>query len=280
MRPHRSRRPAAGHGRNPAYGAVFTDPMTGTTRSTTGPRHRARHLLAFAGLCAALVALAVAIASPVGAISPKVIGKTKHTPPPSCPKDTAAHPCAGLGRVTGFQLVADGTKRPFNVHKEGKIVAWALSLSKPTKSQRDFFAGLFKNDKFGKAPTARLAVIKHKGKRKYKLLKESPAVKLNSALGQKEIFTLDKPLKIRKGQIVALTIPTWASSFANSVSSSGNQWRSSRNPPNCSPKSTSSADLKAFAKASKPQQKVGSTRNYGCDYKAGRLLYWAYYVPA
>ena len=39
-------------------------------------------------------------------------------------------------------------------------------------------------------------------------------MKLSGALGRKEIFTLDKPLRIRKGQTVALTVPTWASNFA------------------------------------------------------------------
>ena len=32
--------------------------------------------------------------------------------------------------------------------------------------------------------------------------------------------------------------------------------------------------------ASKAQQKVGSTRPYGCTYSAARLLYWAYFVPS
>ena len=30
----------------------------------------------------------------------------------------------------------------------------------------------------------------------------------------------------------------------------------------------------------KPQQKMGSTRAYGCQYKGERLLYWAYFVPS
>ena len=33
-----------------------------------------------------------------------------------------------------------------------------------------------------------------------------------------------------------------------------------------------------FARKSRPQQKVGSVRGYGCDYTSARLLYWAYYV--
>jgi hypothetical protein len=239
--------------------------MTGTTRSTTGWRRRARHLLGFGALCAAVVAMA--IASSAGAIGSKVIGKTKHTPHADCPKT----PCSAIGSVTGFQRVADGKKRPFNVHKDGKIVAWALDLSKPSKKQRTFFGTFYKSDKFGMTPTARLAVIKHKGKRKYKLLRQSPVVKLRGALGQKEIFTLDKPLRIRQGEIVAISVPTWASAFATSLSGGGNQWRASRGKGKCN----SESDIKA----GRPQQRIDSIRNYGCDYKTARLLYWAYYVP-
>ena len=250
--------------------------MTGTIESTTGRRHRARHALAFAALCAALIGV-VAVSS-AGAKQAKVLGKTRHTPPPDCPKDTAQHPCEGIGSVTGFPLVADGEKRPMNVRHDGKLVAWAIDASRPKKSQRNFFSSLFKSSRYGKTPTARIAVIKHKGTTKYKLLRQSPVVKLSGALGHKQLFTLDRPLRVRKGQIVALTVPTWASNFASHISRHGNRWRGSRSRKNCSPNSSSISDIRAFARKSRPQQKVGSVRGYGCDYTSARLLYWAYYV--
>jgi len=48
-------------------------------------------------------------------------------------------------------------------------------------------------------------------------------------------------------------------------------WRSSRAEGKC--------DGTDNIKAGKPQQKVGSTRTYSCDYQSARLLYWAYYTP-
>ena len=114
--------------------------------------------------------------------------------------------------------------------------------------------------------------------KKYKLLRQSPTVKLGGALGRKEIFTLDKPLRIRKGQVVALTFPTWASNFALNIEpAQDNQWRASRKKK-CGPEQHEQDQR--FAKKSKPQQKVGSVRHYSCDYTAARLLYWAYYVPS
>lgn len=253
--------------------ATFDQAMTGTIEPTPGRRGRARRAIAFSALCVAMVG--VIAVSAAGARQATVLGKTKHTPPPNCPKN-----CEGIGSVTGFPLRADGKKQPMKVHANGRIVAWAIDLSKPKKSQRDFFGTVFKSEQYGKTPTARIAVIKHRKrtKSKYRLLRQSPVVKLSSYLGRKQIFTLDKPLKVRNGQIVALTVPTWASSFASGIGRRGNRWRASRSRRDCSPRSDSIQDVRAFARKSRPQQKVGSTRGYGCDYTSARLLYWASFV--
>ena len=267
MRSHR--RPSAWIGPGAQHGAALGvhRSMTGTTRSTTGRRRRALHLVGFGVLCVGIVAFAVA--SSAGASKAKVIGKTHRTPPPDCPKD----PCSAIGKVTGFMTKADGQKNPFKVRKDVKIVAWAAELSKPTKHQRGFFESVFKSDRYGKKPSARLAILRHRGKENYKLIKQSPIVKLTSSLGQKEIFTLAKPLRAHKGQLIAFTYPTWAPNFATEISSGRNQWRGSRRKSRCNTSRLSNA------KRSRPQQKVGSIRSYDCNYKAARLLYWAYYVP-
>jgi hypothetical protein len=246
--------------------------MADKTKSTTTAR-RVAHVLAFAALCAGLEA-AIGVSS-AGARKATVLGKTKHTPSPACPSDTPQNPCTTTGRVTGFMTKANGKKHPFNIFQDGKIVAWSIDLSKPTKDQYDFFGTLLQNGKFGKHPSARIAVIKNKGHHKYKLVKQSPAIDLKPDLGRKQTFTLNKPLRVHRGQVVALTLPSWAPAFSGAVSSSGNQWRASRNKKKCNV----DRDHLQNAKASKAQQKVGSLRAYGCRYVAARLLYWAYFVP-
>ena len=71
-------------------------------------------------------------------------------------------------------------------------------------------------------------------------------------LGTRQTYTLNQPLKIRKGEFLALTIPTWAPSFAVNLGSNTNVWRSSRDAGKCSGTDN--------IKAGKPQQKVGSAR--------------------
>lgn len=251
--------------------------MGETRTSTRTARRRAVYALAFAALCTALVA-AVAIPSAV-ASKAKVIGHTKHTPGPSCPKG-----CKVIGRVTGFMTVADGKKQPYRAREDGKLVAWSVDLGKPTNTkkdpQRDNLGDLFGNKQFGKQPTARIAVLKHKKKLNYKLLRQSPVMTLGGVLGQKEIFTLDKPLTVRKGNIVAITSPTWTPNFhQRGLKASDNKWRASRKKNNCSPTSSSPDAIRKFARDSHGHQNTGTTRDYECLYTHARLLYWAYYTP-
>jgi hypothetical protein len=258
----------------------------GETRTIIRNRgRRAVWALAFAVLCGALAA-AIAIPS-AGASKAKVIGGTDHTPKPSCPNVKDPAKCNVIGRVTGFMTRADGTKHPFRVGRDGKLVAWAADFGKPVNKhkgqnlgQRTFFGTLFENKEFGKKPTGRIAVIKHKKGPEYKLLRQSPVVELGGVLGRKQIFTLNKPLTVRKGNIVAFTSPTWTPNFTDvHLSASGNKWRSSRKKDNCSPKNNTDRAKRRFARNSHAQQNVGSTREYQCAYTGGRILYWAYYTP-
>jgi hypothetical protein len=252
------------------------------TTNRSAPR-RIVALLAFAGLCAGLTA-AIGI-STAGASKATVIGKTKDNPPPSCGDKKQPAACNVVGRVTGYMKVADGEKHPFNVFQNGKIVAWSIDLSKPLQTKKypqlDFVGTLFENKTFGKNPSARLAVLKRKQKHKFKLIRQSKPIDLSSFMGSKQTFTLQKPLHVRKGQVVALTYPTWASNFVyQNISTDGNQWRASRTGSHCGPKHPNNPkSVHRFARKSHAQQKVGSTRPYECNYSKGRLLYWAYFVP-
>jgi hypothetical protein len=189
-----------------------------------------------------------------------VLGQTQNAPAPACPKS----PCEAVGSVTGFQTVAGSVNNPFVVPANGRMVAWSISLSKPKASQQSFF-----NNFYGSPPQARISVIRavpNKHPPRYELLRQSPTVNLTPFLGSDVTFALDQSLTVKKGDIVALTIPTWAPAFAVGLSDSSG-WRASRKVGKC----TRTADIKD----SRPQQKVGSTKQYGCFYKTARLLYTA-----
>jgi hypothetical protein len=255
-------------------------------RKATPQRRRGR-ALAFAALAAGIIALAaIAPFADAGSTKPKVIGKTKQTPRPLCPARPPENkpnpgtkfPCSVVGSVTGFQLKGDGEHHLMRARQSGTIVAWAVSLSKPNKIERKAFGAkdFFGTKKLGSSATARIAVLTPKKKGKYKLLRQSPTVKLDQAFGEYHYITLDKPLKIKKGQIVGLTVPTWLPALGHPAGND-NSWRASTGRKKCV--RGSDAQRRARAIAARPQTKIGSSRSYGCIY-TDRLLYWAYYVPS
>jgi hypothetical protein len=222
-----------------------------------------RSLLVGTAVLACLVALALALlpgSAPGAGRQVAVLGQTQTSPPPACPQS----PCEAVGSVTGFQTRAGTVADPFVAPFNGKVVAWSISLSKPKASQQSFF-----NSFYGSPPQARIGIVTQvpdKSPPRYELQRQSPTVELTPFLGSDVTFALDQPLTIKQGEIVALTIPTWAPAFAVGLDDSSG-WRASRKAGAC----TKTGDIKE----SHPQQKIGSNKQYGCFYKTARLLYTA-----
>jgi len=232
-------------------------------------------LLGAACLLAGLVAVAAPGAADSAPLRVVVLGQTPETPAPSCPgkivNNVEIVPCRVEGHITGFQSIADGVPRPFEAPFEGKIVAWSITLAKPstkeTKTTTDE-VGFF-NDFLGTPSQARIGILRpveDTKPPKYKLVRQSPIETLNPYFGSTPVFALDHPLTVLKGQVVALTIPTWAPMFALNLSPE-NTWRGSRLPEHC----ISREDVQG----GHPQQGVGKIKTYGCYYSEARLLYTA-----
>jgi hypothetical protein len=187
-----------------------------------------------------------------------ILGQTASEPDPSCPD----LPCQAVGSVTGFQVDNGQTKLPLTVPHDGTIKAWTLTLAQPTNSQRTFFNGFF-----GTPPQARLAILRRipgTSPPRYNLRRQGSVKVLSPYLGQTVKFSAN--LKVEKGDIVGLTVPTWAPAFAQDLSAS-NVWRASREEGACK----NATDIRQ----GEPQEKVGTRRTYGCKYTTARLLYTA-----
>lgn len=238
-----------------------------------------RRAWALAALALCLLAGVLATAWPRDAESAPlpivVLGQTASMPSPSCPGKTVNEveitPCRVEGHVTGYQAIAEGTARPYEAPYDGKIVAWSIALAKPSTKETATTTdevGFF--DEFlGQPAEARIGVLRPVADSKppkYTLVRQSPIQVLNPYFGSTPVFALDHPLTVLKGQIVALTVPTWAPMFAFNIGGE-NTWRASRAPKRCSSKS----DIQD----GHPQQGVGKTKTYGCYYSDARLLYTA-----
>lgn len=187
-----------------------------------------------------------------------ILGQTATEPDPSCPD----LPCQAIGSVTGFQVDNGQTKLPFTVPHDGTITAWTLTLAQPTNSQRTFFNGFF-----GTPPEARLAILRRvpgTNPPRYNLRRQGAIQVLSPYLGQTVKFSAN--LAVEKGDIVGLTVPTWAPAFAQDLTTN-NVWRASREPGTCK----NATDIRQ----GEPQEKRGSRATYGCKYTTARLLYTA-----
>lgn len=222
---------------------------------------RSSHVvLALAACLTLLIGLSASAGAATGAGSgiTVVLGQTASTPDPSCP----GSPCQAVGSTTGFQVSNGQTSLPFLVTRAGKVTSWTLTLSKPTNNERSFFNGFF-----GTPPEARLAILRRLPKSnppRYVLRRQGAVHVLSPYLGQTVRFGAS--LRVSKGDIVGLTIPTWAPAFAQGLPASS-AWRASREPGKC----TKPADVRQ----GEPQEKVGSRATYGCRYSTARLLYTA-----
>jgi hypothetical protein len=222
---------------------------------------RVRRRVAVAILATACLVLAVAQwGSSAGAASASkttvVLGETAASPDPSCP----SLPCQAVGSVTGFQVSNSQTQLPFRVSRKGKVKSWTLTLAQPTNSQRNFFNGFF-----GTPPQARLAILRRvagTNPPRYNLVSQGSVHVLSPYMGQTVKFGAN--LTVQKGDIIGITVPTWAPAFSQGLTAK-NVWRASREAGKC----TNSTDVRQ----GEPQEQVGKRATYGCKYSTARLLY-------
>jgi hypothetical protein len=204
-------------------------------------------LIAAAGvLLAALVCAAPASARIVE------IGAAAAEATPTCPSS----PCLAVSRTTGYQAKVVDSRESYIVPAPGRIVAWTISLGSPDQRQIDFFTS-----NYGEA-SAGLTILR-RGKRLYhRVLAQTPVMDLESYFGQKVQFPLERSIPVKKGYVVALTVPTWAPALTQLLDD-GSSWRASRAKNRCD-------DTDSQTAQTRPNTRV----QYRCLYKA-RLTYTA-----
>lgn len=201
-------------------------------------------------LLLALPALAPATITEVG-----VIGETTPATVPSCPAS-----CEVVSRTTGFQVKVGTVRNPLSAPRTGTIVAWTITQGKPNAAQIKYL-----NTNEGGEAEAGIAILAPQPKPNltYKLVGQGPMVKLAPYFGKTAQFALETTLPIKKGYVVALTVPTWAPALALNFSNS-TSWRASRPRTGC--RSTSAQSVQAA---------LDSTVQYYCLYQTARLDYSA-----
>jgi hypothetical protein len=206
------------------------------------------------------------------ALPPREYGfEDNYRPRADCPRE----PCRATGHTTGYQVMQlkqrDGdrvTEYPTRVRRRnGWLVAFSLTLGRPTDRQIRFF-----NQLWGRPAQARVSILDPEPPRgdrsnrvqRFRLHNQSQPVDVSRFFGKKVWFTLKRRMHVRRGQIIALTLPTWAPVLATQLRGR-ERWRSSRSRNNC--------ETKLFRQSAR--QRIGKLRDYRCQYRTARLLFTA-----
>ena len=178
------------------------------------------------------------------------VGKTTTVATPSCP----TNPCLAVSRTTGFQVKVGTTRSLLSAPRDGVIVAWTITLGKPMKKQIDFF-----NANEGGAASASIEVLRPGKRLFFKLIAQSPPVMLEPYFGMTAQFPLATTIPIKKGDVIALGVPTWAPALALGFGND-TSWRASRPKNKCTDTTTQTVHTQ-------PATAV----QYPCLYRTARL---------
>lgn len=221
---------------------------------------------------ALLAALSLAVALPAAALAAEVVvGQTSTAlTAPTCPSGTPSADCTiVLAQMTAFETLSDGVSSPTLVKQSGELFGFSLgisNISSNTKTRNQYVTELDKA--YGGAPKVSLTVLRAVGRpslQRWQVVAQSPLFNLASYLGQNDIeFSLVNEIPVVRGELLALTIPTWAPILSIDLSSSKFAYRQSRNEK-CSSSSPPPSE----------QQRIGLMTTYGCSYKGARIEYTA-----
>ena len=192
--------------------------------------------------------------------------------------DCAEEPCRATGRMTGFQVSQfkrpDGdvvTKFPTRVRRRrGYLVAFSVTLGDPNGDQTEFF-----NNLWNKPASARISILdpapvegdrRNNRQQRYRLVNQSEVYDVRRWFGKKAWFVPKQRIPVKKGQVIALTLPTWAPVLATDLRRR-ERWRSSRHPDLCDELDRNAA-----------RQNIGTLRKFRCLHSTARLLFTALVV--
>ena len=225
---------------------------------------------------------AVACAGAVAALTPAVadadtveVGQTT-TPivAPACVKgDSLANCKIVLTRTTAVETTSDSVISPTRVNREGWIVSFSVGLSRLVSSasrRATIVKGL--DAHYGGEPELALSVLKPGPDNAFTVVAQSATYPVMPSLGELLQQPLAAPpkfssftaLHVIRGEVIGLTVPTWAPVLSYDLPASQFSYRQSRR-----------ANCNNPAAAQTAQTKVSQVGSYLCDYTGTRVQYTA-----
>lgn len=207
--------------------------------------------------------------------------------PPTCPADAQGNSCTILlDQVTAYETLRDGVANPDTVRQSGVISSFTLGLAGTNLVTPAIIAA--KNAQYGGPPEAQLTALIPTGtpaNPTFRVAAQTAVVKLRSELGKVAEFPLLTPLPVVRGEVIALTIPTWAPVLSIEQNSTKFSYAQSRVKGTAVVKvpatTTTPATTKRVSSCIEPatanlaQIVVGQLSGYTCVYPGNRIEYSA-----
>jgi hypothetical protein len=230
-------------------------------------------------LTAAVGAVAVGVAALApGLASAQIVelGQTSTTPlvAPGCVKGQPLATCKiVLTRTTAIESVSDGIINPTRVNRQGWVVSFTVGLSKLVANPKTRAALIAsQNAQHGGPPALALTVLAPGPNNTFSVVGESAVYSLTPFLGQLLQEPLSLPptfssftgLRVLRGDVIGLTVPTWAPVLGYDLSDKQFAYRQSRR-----------ANCKNTAVTQTAQTQLKDVTDYGCYYTGTRVEYSA-----
>jgi hypothetical protein len=199
------------------------------------------------------------------------LGETSSAPlvAPVCPPGVSAADCSiVLTRVTAIATVRAGVAYPTMVKRGGYIVAFTIGLSALSSNRatrKKYIHNL--DSQFSGTTQVQATVLQPVGPHKdfaWKVVAQSPPIHVQPYLGEVVQFPLATALPVKRGDVIALTTPTWAPVLSIKLDHSQFAYRQGRRINCGNPAASQQAQLQ-----------IGQVTNYKCDYPGTRIEYTA-----
>jgi hypothetical protein len=192
---------------------------------------------------------------------------------PTCPTDAQGGACKiVLTQVTAYETLRDGVANPTTIKQSGEISSFTLGLTGTSVVTAKDLTYLDKT--YGGPPEAQLTVLRSVGTAAnptFRVAAESPIFKLRPELGQVAEFPLVAPLPVVRGEILALTVPTWAPVLSFELDTTKFSYAQSRAKQTTS----SGSSCNATAPANLAMITIGELSSYSCTFPGTRVEYSA-----
>jgi len=194
---------------------------------------------------------------------------------PTCPANAQGSACAiVLTHVTAYETRRDGVVNPTKIQEAGVISSFTLGLTGTSTITAKDIAFLDKN--YGAPPEAQLTVLHQTGTSShpaYRVAAQSPVFNVQPELGEVAEFPLIAPLPVVRGELLALTVPTWAPVLSFELDTTKFSYAQSRGP--VAPKAGAAPKCSTSVGTNLAQITIGEFSNYSCNFLGTRIEYSA-----